>query len=387
MNTPTYLYFTLDEYRQRLQSMRLRMEQKGVDVMLVHTPENIYYISGYQSPGYYWYQALVVPLAAAPMLIPPPHEEALVSAYSWVTDYRLYHDTRDWVETTRDVLADLGMGGKRIGVENDSWFFTSRDYLRLKAMMPDATFVDCSGLVEQGRITKSPQEIEYMRHAASAAEAGMLAGLNAIAEGVSEAALAAEIHRAQFMAGSEYTGLPTFVTSGLRSMLVHATWSKKTVARNEMVFFEVPGCINRYHAAMTRAAYTGDPPDLLLRATETNTDALALAKAAIKPGVPAHAAFEAARDRIASGNVGYRQGRRVAYSIGIAFPPGWDEGHIISINENEERPFAPGMTFHLITTMRIPGLGAIGCSDTVLVTHDGCETLTAGVEQKLHLIR
>ena len=124
-----------------------------------------------------------------------------------------------------------------------------------------------------------------------------------------------------------------------------------------------------------------DPPDLLLKATETNTEALRLAKEAIRPGVPAHVAFEAARDRIAVGNVGYRQGRRVAYSIGIAFPPGWDEGHIISINDGERRPFQAGMTFHLITTMRIPGLGAVGCSDTVLVTEDGCETLTSGVPQ------
>jgi Xaa-Pro dipeptidase len=108
-------------------------------------------------------------------------------------------------------------------------------------------------------------------------------------------------------------------------------------------------------------------------------------KAVIKPGVPASEAFEAARERIDSANIGYRQGRRVAYSIGIAFPPGWDEGHIISINENEYRPFQPGMTFHVITTMRIPGLGAIGCSDTVLVTADGCETLTSGVEPGLYV--
>jgi Xaa-Pro dipeptidase len=278
VRTPTYLYFSLDEYRQRLHALRQRMEQKGVDVMLIHTPENIYYISGYQSPGYYWYQALAVPLEKAPVFIPPPHEEALVSAFSWVEDYRLYRDTRDWVETTRDVLADLGMGGKRIGVENDSWFFTSRDYLRLTAMMPEAAFVDCSGLVEQSRITKSAQEIDYMRQAARAAEDGMRAGLEAVLAGVTESELAAEVHRAQFMAGSEYTGLPTFITSGLRSMLVHATWSPRKLEANEVVFFEVPGCINRYHAAMTRAAYIGDPPELLLKAVETNTDALARAK-------------------------------------------------------------------------------------------------------------
>lgn len=379
MRTPTYLYFALEEYQQRLDGLRTRMEKMGVDVMLIHTPENLYYISGYQSPGYYWYMALAVPLQGDPILIPPPHEEGLVEAYTWVENYRLYRDSRDWIETTRDVLVDMGMSAKRIGVENDSWFLTSADYLKLTHSMPDAQFVDCSGLVEQGRITKSPQEIEYMRQAASASEAGMQAGLDAAIAGVTEAEVAAEIHRAQFMAGSEYTGLPTFITSGLRSMLVHATWSQKRLEANDVVFFEVPGSINRYHVAMTRAKFLGEPPDLALRAIETNTDALRLAKEAIEPGVPARQAFEVARERIDAGNVGYKQGRRVAYSIGIAFPPGWDEGHIISINENEERLFQTGMAFYLITTMRIPGLGAIGCSDTVLAREDGCETLTARI--------
>ncbi len=385
MRTPTYLYFSLDEYQGRLDAVRKRMEQAGVDVLLLHTPENIYYVSGYQSPGYYWYMALAVSLERDPVLIPPPHEEALVAAYAWVEDYRLYRDTRDWVETTRDVLVELGMGRGRIGVEKASWFLTNRDFSRLAAMMTDATFVDTSGLVEQGRMIKSARELDYMRQAAKAAEQGMRAGLAAVRAGATEAELAAEVHRAQFLAGSEYTGLPTFITSGGRSMLVHATWSLKKLERGETVFFEVPGCINRYHTAMTRAAYIGDPPENLLKAVETNTDALRKAKAAIRPGVPASEVFEVARERIDSANVGYKQGRRVAYAIGAAFPPGWDEGHIISINETERRPLQPGMAFHLITTMRIKGLGAIGCSDTVLVTESGCETLTSGVEHGLHV--
>ena len=42
------------------------------------------------------------------------------------------------------------------------------------------------------------------------------------------------------------------------------------------------------------------------------------------------------------------------------------------------------MTLHVITTMRLQGLGAVGCSDAVLVTGDGCETLTSGVAPGLY---
>jgi len=384
MRKPDYQFFSLDEYRHRLDALRSRMACKGVDAMLIHTPENIYYISGYQTPGYYYYLALVVPLDREPILVPPPHEESQVAAHSWLEEYRLYDDTASGIEATQDVLRELGLAGGKIGLENDSWFLTSRDYVDLVSGLPEAGFVDCSGLVEQGRMIKSATEIEYVSHAAKASEAGMRAGIEAAQVGATEAEVMAEISRAQTLTGSEYTALPTFVTSGLRSLVVHATWSPKKLVAGEVVFLEVPGCVNRYHAAMSRAIFPGDPPALLARAAETSTDALATAKAAIRPGVRISAAFEAARDRIGAARIGYDQTRRIAYSIGIAFPPGWGEGHIVSINASERRPFEAGMTFHVITTIRLQGLGAVGCSDTVLVTGDGCETLTGGIAPGLY---
>jgi Xaa-Pro dipeptidase len=360
------------------------MASRALDVLLVHTPENIYYLSGYQTPGYYWYMALVVPLEGDPVLVCPPHEESLVPAYSIFERHTTYRDNTDWMVTTADVVRGFG-AATRIGYDEMSWFLRTGELDRLKALLPVAEFVPASGIVEQGRMVKSPKEIEYVRAAALAAEAGMRAGMDAARVGATENEVMAEVVRAQLSRNSEYSGLPPFITSGPRSMLVHATWSGRTLQRGEILFLEVPGCINRYHAALTRSVWFGDPPDLLLRATETNTDALRLAKEAIRPGRPAEEVFAVARERIAAGNVGYRQGRRVAYSIGIAFPPGWDEGHIISINDGERRPLQPGMTFHLITTMRIPGIGAVGCSDTVLVTDSGCETLTMSIPQRVEI--
>src|SRR4249919_3827611 len=108
MRQPTYHYFSADEYRQRLDGLRARMERRGIDALVVHTPENIYYLTGYQSPGYYWYEALIVPIDREPVFIPPPHEESLVRAFSWYEDYRLYRDSDDPVAATRDALVELG---------------------------------------------------------------------------------------------------------------------------------------------------------------------------------------------------------------------------------------------------------------------------------------
>ena len=183
-------------------------------MLLVTTPENLYYLSGYQTPGYYWYQTLIVLPGREPVLITRLNESSNIEPLSWVEDSRPYGDADDWIAKTKETLEDLGVAGKRIGIEKKSWFITIDNLERLTAAMPSATIVDGSNLVEEGRVVKSPQEVTYIRQAARAAEAGILAGIEASEVGATENDVAAEIHRAQIRAGSEYTGLPIFVQAG-----------------------------------------------------------------------------------------------------------------------------------------------------------------------------
>jgi Xaa-Pro dipeptidase len=97
---------------------------------------------------------------------------------------------------------------------------------------------------------------------------------------------------------------------------------------------------------------------------------------AIKPGVTAHEVDAVGRQIIANSNFGGTQVSRAGYSIGIALPPDWGEGHILSLQQNEQRVLAANMTFHLIPWVQIPGKGGIGFSETVRVTEEGCEPLT-----------
>ncbi|MFQ5873271.1 MAG: M24 family metallopeptidase, partial [Dehalococcoidia bacterium] len=274
MKKSTWWYFSLEEYQQRLDALRGRMQEKGVDVMLIHTPENLYYMSGYQTPGYYWYQTLVVSLDREPVFITRLLEDSNVQHLTWVEESRPYGDSDDWVATTRDVLVDLGMNARRIGIEKQSWFITIHDFERLSAMLPYATFTDCSMLVEESRMIKSPQELVYMKQAARAAEAGLSAGIEACRVGANENEVAAAIHDAQIKAGSEYTGLPIFMTAGARSFLGHVTWYRAKLKAGDTVFMEIPGCINRYHSALMRNVYLGDPPDKMVKATEVMVEAL-----------------------------------------------------------------------------------------------------------------
>ena len=376
MKSPRTQIFASGEYESRIRKVREGMEINGLDVLVIHSPENIYYLSGYQTPGYYWYQALILPLNSEAIFIAPPHEAALIPEFSWVEDSRVYPDTSDWAQITGEILKELSLTRSLIGLETKSRFLTVDFYQSIQSLLPDAQLIDGSGIVESCRLIKSASEIEYMRKAADVSSRGMKAGIKAVIEGASELEVAAAVHSELDMAGSEYTGLPAFITSGERSHLVHATWSPKQIDYGDLVFMEIPGSVNRYHAAQSRSVFVGDQTQKLIEANRVATEALETAKASMKQGVAASSVFKAGSSVINEANIGYKQGRRIAYGIGTAFPPGWDEGDIFSINIDESRPLLPGMCFHLITTMRVPGLGAIGCSDTVLVTDDGAETLT-----------
>ena len=96
----------------------------------------------------------------------------------------------------------------------------------------------------------------------------------------------------QIRAGSEYTGLPIFVRTGARDAQTHATWCRNVLEPGDSVTMEMPGCINRYHAALYGQVFLGDPPAELLRAMEIGNTIMREAKAAIRPGVSAGAIHE-----------------------------------------------------------------------------------------------
>ena len=143
-----------------------RWRIKRLDVLISYTPENIYYLSGYQTPGYYTYQCVIVPVEGDPIMFTRYLEETNVRGLSWIDTRDYYNDNQSPVEETIRTLTEHGLTDKTIGVEENSWFLTVSDYRRLQEGLPGATFVDASGTVEQLRLIKSDQEVAYIRQAA-----------------------------------------------------------------------------------------------------------------------------------------------------------------------------------------------------------------------------
>lgn len=379
------LFFSLTEYQQRLANLRAAMEKRGVDVLLSFTPENIYYLSGYQTPGYYTYQCVIVPHEGDPVMFTRYLEETNVRGLSWIDTRAYYNDNQDPVDETVRTLREHALGAKTIGVEENSWFLTINDYRRLQEGLPEATIKDASGMVEQLRLIKSDPEIAYIREAAAACDEGMRRAIAIAAPGKSENDLALALYAGSLDHDSEYMSLPPFVASGYRSALAHATWSGRKLVPGEVVFLEHAGVIHRYSAALIRTVSVGTPSEKVKRMDGAARAGLDAAIATAAPGVPAYEVDRACRGAIRELGFGDYFRHRTGYSIGINFPPDWGEGHIMSIKESEPRLLEAGMMFHFVPGLFDYGHAAVGCSQTVLITDGGCEPLST-IPQQLFVV-
>ncbi|TVP76693.1 MAG: aminopeptidase P family protein [Puniceicoccaceae bacterium] len=367
--------FPFEEYQERLVHLRKCMVSRHLDAVIVSDPENLMYLTDYQTTGYSFFQALVVPLDDEPFMITRRLEESNVIARTWVEVTRPYPDTGDAIQMLVDALREFGLANKRIGYERNSYFFPAYLQDRVRTTLTNGRLLDCFGIVESGRVCKSPAEIAIMRKAAIATEAGMQAGIEASVAGAIENEIGAAISAAMFNAGGEFPAVMPYVTSGPRSMIGHATWEGRTVQEGEHVFLEVGGCYRRYHTAMMRTIVLGELSDSMYKAQETMKAALQLLHESIQPGMTVSDADNLIRGVISNNDVGASLITRSGYSIGIAFPPSWDEGYIISLKQGDSYVMREGMTFHVIPWMwGVDGDKTCGISDTIYITEDGCES-------------
>ena len=188
--------FPFEEYERRLSELRVRIAQRHLDAVVITDPENIMYMTDYQTTGYSFFQALVVPLEQEPFMITRAMEESNIIARTWVERTRPYPDTGDAIQMLVDALREFGLSDKRIGYERNSYFFPAYQQDFIHTTLTDGKLLDCFGIVEQGRIRKSAAEIELMHRAAKATEAGMKAGLEAAKAGVTENDIGAAISSA-----------------------------------------------------------------------------------------------------------------------------------------------------------------------------------------------
>ncbi|EJN16156.1 Xaa-Pro aminopeptidase [Bradyrhizobium sp. YR681] len=366
--------FPKQEYDGRVARARALLAKAGIDVMVVTGPENIFYLTGQQTPGYYTFQALVLPVEGEPAFVVRQLEYFNFIANTFIANAQVYQDGDLPVNFLVNVIKDRGWASKRIAIDKRGWFLPVATYEALQDKL--GILHDGAGIIEQLRIVKSAAELEKIATAASYVEAGMRAGLAAVKPGASENDLVSAMVGTSIAAGSEYVGMEPLVSVGRRSGVPHGTWRRGQIGANDPAFLEMAASHDRYHAALMRSAWVGAMPQRAIDMEKTCQDGLAAALEAIKPGAPCEAPHLACQRII--DRAGYTENfkKRVGYSIGIAFAPDWGEGGVLSLYTGVTTELRPGMTFHLPVAMRDFGQFTVGVSETVIVTETGCRPLS-----------
>jgi len=418
--------FEAGEYDLRLDRVRALMRARDLDGLLISSPENIFYLSGLNYQGYFAYQLLLVPGEGEPVLITRAMEHATIRDKVPGVRHRKYSDgieppppasdnqsdlmlasdsttgddrgLRPWsmsfgvatrrgthsaphfdapAQVTVDAVTEARLADARLGFEASSSFFPFGIAQRIMAGLPRAAFEDASDLVAECRLIKSEQELRYTREAAALTDSMVLAAIAAAGPNVQQRDIMAAIYQTMFHRGGTWPGFVPLVRATHTLEHEHGSWENQSLASRDLLFLEMSGCVERYHAPAGRLIFIGSAPKRAQRIQAVCESAIDAAADAIRPGVLArdvYAAWQAEVD--GAGLAGYRR-HHCGYAVGIGFPPSWSgSGVPVGLRSDSELELRPGMVFHLMSWLLRSGRGDYFLSDTVVVTREGCELLT-----------
>lgn len=366
--------FSEAEHEDRMEQVRGELRARGLDGLIVTAPENICWLSGFWTPGYHVFQAMVLPVDRAPFLVVRNIEEENAKAKSGVKSIYPIDNLDLALQIFAEAVRAEGIESGRYGVEVDGARQTITRLDLLGELLPGMTWLPSLDAVEKYRAVKSDREIGYIRRAVAMAESAIGAGADSLAAARTDSDVAAAVHARLAGAGSEFTGSPPYVVAGAASAVTHAIHANRPIGPSDHVWMEVSASCERYHGVLSRVG-AREVTDEVRRHFDVSAGAVRAMLAAMRPGATSGEVDAAGRAAVeAHGMSGYWR-NRAAYSLGLSFPPGLGEGHIIDLKPNDPRPLAAGMVFHLIPILKVPGLGAVGCTETVMVGQDGGERL------------
>jgi len=375
--------FTEAEFQTRIRNTRLQMEGKGVEVLLATHPANMCYLTGYDGWSFYVHQLVALTLEDGPFWIGRGMDANAARATTFLPPADIIPYADDYVQSrikhpmdfVADWLKSRGWDKKRIGVEMDSYYFTAAAMAALQRGLPDASFVDATGLVNWVRIVKSPAELQYMTEAARIIEHTMEVAVEHIRPGVRQCDAAAAIYQAQIAGtpefGGDYTAICPMLPTGEGTSTPHLTWTDEPFREGEATILELAGARRRYHCPMARTVHLGKPPQKLADTARVVVEGLNNALAAAKVGTTCEQVEAVWRDTIA--RHGIVKDSRIGYSTGLNYPPDWGE-HTLSLRPGDTTVLQENMTIHMIPGVWLDDWG-VEISECFRVTPTGGEPL------------
>ena len=371
------IHFTKEEFSDRKSKVIQELKKQNLDGLLMFRQESMYWLTGYDTFGYVYFQSLIlttkgdlVLLTRAPDLRQAQNTSIIKNIRIWVDK-----DKSNPADELKNILSDLGLEKSNLGVEYEAYGLTGRNAMRLNNSLKNfATLHDKSELVSYLRVIKSPAEIIYVKKAAALADKAMEAAWQYAHAGQNESKILAEMQGAIFNGGGDYPANEFIIGSGKNALLCRYQSEKRKLDQIDQLSIEWAGTYKHYHSAMFRTIAIGKANDKQKKMYEACAEALRACENKLKPENKAGEVFDVHAkvfDRL-----GYKKSRMNAcgYSLGTTFSPNWMDWPMLYTGN--PIVLKTGMVFfiHMIL-MDSDNQLAMNLGETYLLTNAGNERL------------
>ncbi len=379
------LHFTKEEFIKRKHNVLKSMKDQNLDALLMFRQESMYWLTGYDTFGYVFFQTLVLDQKGNLILLTRAPDLRQAQNTSNIKDIRIWvdKDKSNPSDDLKQILNELNLKGKKVGVEYEAYGMTGRNALRLNKCLENyCELEDYSELITKHRVIKSKEEIIYVKKAAELADKALDEAWKHTKAGASESRILAEMQKVIFEGGGDYPANEFIIGSGQNALLCRYQAEKRNLSNTDQLSIEWAGTFKHYHSAMFRTIPIGKVNTKHVKMHEACVEALENCEKNLVPGKTAGEVFDV-HAKIFD-KLGYNKSRMNAcgYSLGSTFSPNWMDWPML-YTDNPYK-IQPGNIFfmHMIL-MDSESQLAMNLGETYLVTENGNERLG---KQKLDLV-
>ncbi len=373
-----HIHFSEEEFAARQHAAAEAAAAAGFDGLLIFKQESMYYLTGYDTFGFCFFQCLWLGADGRTALLTRAPDLRQAEFTSVLQDIRIWEDAADArpENDLKAMLAEFGVAGGRLGVEWQSYGLPAALGFRLRdALEGFVDLADASGLVDGLRVIKSPAELAYVRKAGELADRAWDEAVRLARPGAFEGDILAAMQGAVWRAGGDDPANEFIVGSGPGALMCRYYSGRRRLDADDQLTLEFAGTWRHYHACLMRTIRIGPPPGRQRYLHDAAVEALDACREALRPGRPVGEVFDAHAGVLDARGLAEHRMNACGYSLGATFAPVWMDSPMFY--RGNPVLAVPGMVFfiHIIIFDSDSGLAATSGTTTV-VTETGNEPVT-----------
>ena len=350
--------------KDRVTRLAARLPEEELDAVLISSPNNRRYLSGFTgSAGY--------------LLVTPQRQLLFTdSRYTEQASRQSPHfeviRTEPGLAWLVDALKETGV--RRVGFEGDHMTVASYnrllDAIKEEKDLGGASLIATSGITDELRVFKDEDELVQLQKAIDASDRAMETVCPAIQPGMTEKEVAWRMEVAMRECGADNISFDTIVAAGPNGAMPHHRADDTVIKAGEPIVIDMGARVNGYCSDVTRTVVVGEPDETFHKIYNIVLGAQLTAINTVRPGLTGEECDALSRNVIAEAGYGESFGHSLGHGVGLAVHEN------PRVGPRAENQLKPNMVFTIEPGIYLPGWGGVRIEDIVILGEDGATVLS-----------